>query len=631
MIQTMNLKKVLFILILLIFFIQRNLGIEIYVSTKGNDYNTGSKNDPVRTLSMALRIARETRRLNPFLHDTIFIFVEKGYYFFEEPEMIRPEDSGTQFSPTVITSFKNDEVVFSGGVKIEKWHPLKNNVNGLKSEVKKYIWYAKIPEIGGRIFEFRQLWVNGKKAIRSREPDGETMERIISMDKTRESFIIPNTVPIPSNNFLPYEMIIHQRWAIAILRVKDIRKLKDNNLEIFFHQPESKIEFEHPWPQPVVNEKAGNSAFYLANAIEFLDQPGEWFADFKNGYIYYYPRNDENMQTAEVYVPYNERILTIEGYVDHPVSNIIFKNITFQYTTWLRPSLKGHVPLQAGFYILDAYKLKIPGTKDKASLENQAWIGRQPAAVEVNFAHNITFEYCVFRNLGATGLDFISGVKYSMVKGCVFYDIAGTALQMGTFPDRGFETHVPYDPKDKREICSYININNNYIYNCANEDWGCVGISAGYVSDVKIEHNEVSHIYYSGICVGWGWTKTVNCMKNNIIYANHIHHFAKQMYDVGGIYTLSAQPGTKILENCIEFLEKAPYAHDPDHCFYIYLDEGSSYIRVENNYAPEKKFFANSNGPGVEWINNGPEVDIKIKENAGILEKYNFIKNRVKY
>ena len=604
---------------------------EVYVSIKGCDLNAGTAGEPLKSLSMALRKVRELRRLNPTINDTIFIYCDKGVYIYEDPELIRPEDSGSKFSPTVITSWhNNDEVVFTTGIKVTNWLPLKTNLKGLKSEVKNNIWVSKIPTIGGRIFEFRHLWVNGNKAIRSREPDGEIMERIISMDKNRESFIVPATFTLPQKSFHPFEMVIHQRWAIAILRVKDVKKIDENNYEMFFHQPESKIEFEHPWPQPVVNEKAGNSAFYVTNAIEFLDEPGEWFADFQNGYIYYYPRKNENMSTAEVYIPYSEKILTIEGHIDRKISNIIFRNINFQYTTWLRPSFKGHVPLQAGFYLIDAYKLKIPGTPDKASLENQAWIGRQPAAVEVYYANNITFENCVFRNLGATALDFVRGVSNSTIKSCVFYEIAGTAIQVGEFPDKGYETHVPFDPIDKRIVCSNIDINNNYIINCANEDWGCVGISAGYVSDIKIEHNEVCYLYYSGICVGWGWTKTINCMKNNIINANYIHHFARQMYDVGGIYTLSAQPGSKISENCIEYIEKAPYAHDSDHCFYIYLDEGSSYIKVENNWTPKKKFFANSNGPGVEWINNGPEVDLKIKENAGLLKQYEYIKNKIK-
>ena len=61
-------------------------------------------------------------------------------------------------------------------------------------------------------------------------------------------------------------------------------------------------------------------------------------------------------------------------------------------------------------------------------------------------------------------------------------------------------------------------------------------------------HSDVS---YSGISLGWGWTRTVNCMRNNRVHANLIHHYAKHMYDVAGIYTLGSQPHSWITENCV--------------------------------------------------------------------------------
>ncbi len=81
------------------------------------------------------------------------------------------------------------------------------------------------------------------------------------------------------------------------------------------------------------------------------------------------------------------------------------------------------------------------------------------------------------------------------------------------------------------------------------------------------------------------------------MHANRIHRFAKQMYDVGGVYTLSAQPNTEISENAIYDLQKAPYAHIPEHYQYVYLDEGSSYIRIINNWTEKDKFFSNTPAP----------------------------------
>src|SRR5690606_5056981 len=138
--------------------------------------------------------------------------------------------------------------------------------------------------------------------------------------------------------------------------------------------------------------ETGNSAFYLTNAIQFLDSPGEWYLDQLKQKIYYWPRDGENMNRAETIVPALETLLRIEGTTDAPVSHVQIKGICFQHTGWLRPSLQGHVPHQAGQYMLDAYKLKIPGTPDKKGLENQAWVGRPAAAVEAAFTRYTTFE-----------------------------------------------------------------------------------------------------------------------------------------------------------------------------------------------------------------------------------------------
>jgi hypothetical protein len=53
------------------------------------------------------------------------------------------------------------------------------------------------------------------------------------------------------------------------------------------------------------------------------------------------------------------------------------------------------------------------------------------------------------------------------------------------------EAHLPYRPKDERELCTDLHISNNLISNVANEDWGCNGIAAGFVRDALIEHNDI--------------------------------------------------------------------------------------------------------------------------------------------
>jgi len=599
-------------------------GPVIYVSPSGSDTNPGTESAPVKTIACAQRMAREIRRLRgSSLVESITIELADGRYYLNEPLLIRSEDGGTTKSPTVFTASGLDHPVISGGIPVTGWKRVSGSVPGLPANAKGKVWVAPIPAVNGRKVEFRQLWINDVKATRASTFNNGPLPRILEVDKEGQSFLIEK----PGFTFKPgepLEFVIHQWWAIAMLRVKEMVP-EGKNMRITFHQPESKIEFEHPWPAPFIDEKKelnGNSAYFFVNSASLLDSPGEWYQDLEKGVMYYWPRSDENMSDADVIAPVLETLVEIAGSVDSPVTNVIFDRIGFEHTTWLRPSMAGHVPLQAGLFLLEAYKLKEPGTIDKAGLENQAWTGNPAAAVEGNYAQGLEFTNCTFRHLGATGIDLKKGIKDSKIEGCVFSDIGGTGIQAGYFGGKELEAHMPYLPSDERELSSFLLISNNLVTNVTNEDWGCVGIGIGYAHDVSIIHNEVSHVNYSGISVGWGWTRTVMCMKNNLVHANNIHHFAKMMYDVGGVYTLSAQPNTEISENSIHHLEKAPYAHIPEHYQYIYYDEGSSYIRALNNWTEKDKFFSNTPGPGNEWVNNGPKVDVKIKENAGLQADY---------
>lgn len=599
-------KTVFFILGLLWF---PRLGeAQIYVAVNGSDHNDGTIAYPKATLHAALRQAREMRRLkDPVVAQGVRIMLKGGVYHLHEPVFIRPEDAGTVGSPTIIMAADDTQPVLSGGVKVSGWK--KTNVPGLQAKAKGKVWVADAP-----VANFRQLWIGHRKAVRARD----TMRRILSWDHAAEQCEIPK----PAIQYAKgLEMFIHQWWAIARLRIKAM-EVRGDSARLSFHQPESRIQSEHPWPAPWISTKTGNSGFYLENALQLLDEPGEWFLDTERQQIIYWPREDEDLRRDEAIVPLLETLVKVEGTIDAPVSHIYFQGIGFQHTTWMRPAQYGHVPLQAGMYLLDAYKLKPPGTPEKKGLENQAWIGRQPAAVQLSFVSHTQFKNCRFSHLAATALDYIKGTDNDHVNGNVFTDIGGTAIQAGTFSDEAFETHLPYLPSDERVLCRYLDISNNFISGCGNEDWGCTGISAGYVQNISIVHNELCDLPYTGISLGWGWTKSVNAMRNNRVHANLIHHYAKHMYDVSGIYTLSAQPGSEISENAVHTVLKAPFAHDPNHWFYLYLDEGSSYFTVKDNWTEGDKFLQNANGPGNTWTNNGPGVHDSIRAKAGLEPDY---------
>lgn len=593
-------------------------GGEIWVSPTGSDAAAGTRAAPLATVPAALRKGREWRRLNtPDAADGVKIVLRAGTYALYEPIFIRPEDGGTATSPTAIVAAGGERPVITGGVRIEGWRKLAAAPAGLPADARENVWTAPLPSFNGRTLEFRQLWVSGTKAVCARTPNGDAMERLAGWDRAARTAGLPAAIALP-DDLAGVEMTLLQAWEIAVLRLKS--RIADGEVaRVRFHDPESRVQFEHPWPQPPMPGTDGkNAPFFLSNSLAFLDAPGEWFADQRAGLLYYWPRDGEDLAHAEVVAPALETLVRVAGTLDRPVQHVTIDGIAFAHTTWLRPSLLGHVPLQAGLFMLDAYSLKPKGTPDWRSLDNQAWLGRPPAAIEVEGAHDVRIVHCVVRHAAANALDLRAGVHDSAIEGCVVRDVGINGVMLGAFADGGTEAHLPHDPADARATTARVRVANNLIDDAANEDWGGVGIVAGFVRDTAVEHNEVRNCSYTGVSLGWGWTRTANAMRNNRVHANFIHHIATRTADNAGIYTLSAQPGTIVSENVVDAIAMSPYVHDAEHWFYLYTDEGSSFITVRDNWCPAEKFLQNATGPGNVWQNNGPRVSDAIKARAGL-------------
>ena len=548
------------------------------------------------TIEKALQEARLRRLHGEDIRPVIRLHA--GVYRLVQPIILRAEDRH-------VTITGDDGAVISGGVSISGW----------RRQGK--LWVADVPEWNGQPLLFRQMWVNGRKAIRARDvSDFEQMWRIRSVDKSRETLYVPTDAIKKILHERHAEMVLHEMWCVANLRIKGFQVLGDSTA-VTFHQPESHVHFMHPWPSPMVTTDGHNSAFYLTNAKSLLDQPGEWYHDYQAQKLYYMPREGEDMHQAEVEVPALETLLRVEGTPDSPVCGVRLEGITFRHATWLRPSLLGHAPLQAGMYMTEAYKIRPqisrPGDH---KLDNQGWVGRPAAAVALNSATEVSFSDCHFEHCASTALDYHRYIKGGSVRHCTFSDIGGTAILAGSFGPEGHEAHLPYLPQDMREICTGLTIEANRIDDAANEDWGCLGIGAGYVRGIRIVDNEISNVSYTGISIGWGWNQQTCAMADNLVRGNYIHHYARHLYDTAGIYTLGAQPHTFVEENVVCDIYHPGYVHDPEHWFYLYTDEGSSYITVRNNWTPTEKYLRNANGPGNTWENNGPMVADSIRVKA---------------
>ncbi len=247
-----------------------------------------------------------------------------------------------------------------------------------------------------------------------------------------------------------------------------------------------------------------------------------------------------------------------------------FMGSPYAHSTWLYPGNNGYLGLQAGLFSLES--------TDK----NIQFVDRPPAAVLVKEGHHIQFIGNQFQHLGATALDLCHAVSDNLVESNTFEDIAGIGIALARFNDGQAEIHSIYKPDDAREICQRNIIRNNFIQFAGQDYADACGIAIGYARETLVEHNEIADLPYTGISIGWGWSRDENVMRDNTIQYNEIHHVVKLLADGGGIYTLSRQPNSLIKANYIHDIRQSPWVvgHESGG---IFMDEGSGGITLENN------------------------------------------------
>jgi len=130
-------------------------------------------------------------------------------------------------------------------------------------------------------------------------------------------------------------------------------------------------------------------------------------------------------------------------------------------------------------------------------------------------------------------------------------------------------------------------VKNNLIEHCGQELFGAVGVWVGLAGQTTISHNEIRHLPYTGVSVGWMWwdprqraePRETPCRANMVI-DNHIHHVMQVLSDGGGIYTLGLQPGSVLRGNVIhDILRNAGRAESNG----MFLDQGSGDLLIEKN------------------------------------------------
>jgi hypothetical protein len=534
--------------------------IMFYVAPGGSDDNPGTEAKPFASIEKARQAVRAVNR--EMTHD-IVVVLGGGTYRIDRSLVFDAEDSGFHGHRVVYRAQAGQSPVISGGRPVLDWQP---DAKGR--------WKAASP-----CDDFRQLYVGGIRATRAKGAPPTELE--LAGDDGYQTAAVEMAA---WRNPADIEFCYQVAWTHTRSKVAEIRRQGDRAV-VTMLQP----FFAHARAKDGVQVNLPDS---IENALELLDEPGEWYLDRAAKTVYYLPRAGENMRKVEVIAPALQTLVELRGTLDRPVHDLQFSGITFQHGTWLQPSRLGFVDVQANFTTdsdrRGSQTSEGAGGVGFGNKENE-WF-KMPANVVCHAATAVRFDRCTFRQLGGAGLDLEFGSRDCVVAGCRFAEIAGTAVQVGDV------LHDDHHPDDPRKIVRNNAVENCYIHDCCADYWGGVGVFVGYTEATRIVHNEICRLPYAGVSLGWGWGEqdavgqtdnphhyqAPTPSRNNRVEYNYIHTLAT-VIDCGvGIHTLGNMPGTILRGNHIHNSDDP--ASRGKEASGIWLNTGSGGIEVTSNY-----------------------------------------------
>ncbi len=468
------------------------------------------------TLSEALVGARAFHAAHP--EEPVTIRLPAGRLELDAPLVLGLEDSRTILRGTP----GQKPTLVAGGSRITGWR---------SARAEPGIWEVTLPEVAAGRWYFNQLFVNGERAQRARTPNTGYFRTAGPLSTGK-----PTELPFQRGDLDP-------RWAAdPDARVGILMKWTDLHLPLLAVNSERNLARLGGGPRADWMDEP-DARYWIENVAEALDVPGEWRLDRKSGLLRYFAPEGIDPNRAEITAPRLTRLLEVAGTAEHPARDIALRDISFAEADYAMPP-DGLASPQAAVLI--------------------------PGSVVAHYAIGCRIEHCAFVGLGGYGLELGRGCQGWTVAHSEFSQLAAGGVRVGEPGD----THP--SPADANH--SHL-ITDNAFEHLGRVFPAAVGILVFQSGTNQILHNRISDLYYTGISVGWNWGYAdTPCRANEIAY-NLVEKIGQgRLSDMGGIYTLGPQPGTRIHHNL--FREIQSYAYGG---WGLYTDEGSSGITLEEN------------------------------------------------
>ncbi|WP_109829362.1 hypothetical protein [Reichenbachiella versicolor] len=538
--------------------------IEYHVSPTAHKNGNGTLSSPFNTIQVA---KQKVARVNKNMSEDIIVYLHGGTYNLEAPLVFKEKDSGTNGHTIIYKAYQNETPLISGGIKVQNWEHVSGNIYKAQlnrdAKLRTLFVNGKRKRMAGTEVPVKGIGKWGEYEVKGTESwaydSGTAIDGIMFRTADVRSYRNPEDVELVQNNV----------WTEKILCIREAQQVGDTTI-LKLQQPYGAIATSMAWAGKIKYHKE----FVIRNAYELLDRPGEFYFDKQKKELYYYS-DGEDMTTVEVMAPAADGLIVIEGTsTTSRVENLQFEGISFSYDHWQLMDIEG----SHAFAGVQSTGMAIQYVSDGNWHPTEYnCVGVPRGTIQVANAENISLVSNRFERLSSgMAINMVNDVKNSVVTGNFFHDLLGNSINIGHPQHYKIgDGQGVYSP-EVEGLCENIGVTNNYIRNVSLDFRQLEGITAFFVADVKIDHNDIAGMPYGAITIGWWWGNSglppSKVAKNNSMSFNKAGKTHLALKDGGIIYALGEQPNSVMEGN---------YLYKGRRC--IYPDDGSAYWTIKRN------------------------------------------------